>query len=116
MPPAIIANRAVHQVIHERDDAGAVAQERPPPRHAVQHAVQPQLGRRVGGTAVQAFGEAPCAAEGERAQVGDAGAVAEVVGPAARGEGRLRAGEGGERRVFEREVVERVRVEVGERV
>ena len=101
------ANGAVGAVVDQRDDARAVAQEGTPPRHRVEDAVEAQPRRHAGWVLLQALAEPPGAADGQRGQVADARAVAEVVGPAAAGQRRVVD----RRAVLEREVVERVLVE-----
>ena len=80
------ANGAVGAVVDQRDDARAVAQEGTPPRHRVEDAVEAQPRRHAGWVLLQALAEPPGAADGQRGQVADARAVAEVVGPAAAGQ------------------------------
>ena len=116
MPSSIVPNRTVDQIVHQCNDTRTVSEKRAPSRHAIQHAIQPQLRRRIRWTSIQPLGQAPCTAKGERSKISDASAVAEVVGPAARGKGGLRARQGGECRVFESEVVEGVLVEVRKRM
>lgn len=116
MPAAIMPNRRINPIIHHGDHTRRVAQKRAPPRHAVEHAVQPQLRRRPRGALPQTLHHPPRAPQRQRRQVRDPRAVAEVVRPAARGQGGARARQVGERGFFEREVVEGLCVEAGEGV
>lgn len=105
-------NRAVGAVIYQRDDARAVTQEWASARDGVEDAVEAQPRRHGGWVLLQTLRQAPCATDGQGRQVADASAVAEVVGPATAGEGRM-VNRGG---FLEGQVVERILVEAGERV
>ena len=102
----IISYRRIDTIVHHRNHARRVPQERPPPRHRVQDTIQPQFRRRGCRRSVQPFNQTPRASGRQGRQVCHAGAVAEVVGPAARGEGGAGAGQVGEGRFVEREVVQ----------
>lgn len=115
MLPAQVPNIRVKAVIHNRHNTRRVTQERPTARDRIQGRVQPQL-RRLARAPSQALLHAPRAAYRQRRQVCVAGAVAEVVGEAARGEHRLPAGQVGQRRVLEGDVLERAFVEAREGV
>lgn len=116
MPAPIMPNRRINPTIHHRNHAGRVPQKRAPPRNAVQHAIQPQLRRRPRRALPQPLHHAPRAPQSQRREIRDAGAVAEIVGPAARGQGGARAGQVGEGGFFEGEVVEGLGVEAREGV
>jgi hypothetical protein len=106
------ANSTIGTIINQRNHARAVTQKGSPPRDRVQNTVQAQPRRHAGGILLQPLAEPPRASYGEGGEVADARAVAEVVGPAAAGEG----GVVDRRAVLEGEVVEGVLVEAGEGV
>lgn len=116
MPPPVIANRRIDPIVDHRNHSRAVPQKRPPPRHTIQHTIQPQLRRRRGRRFPQPFDHAPRAPERQGGQVGHAGAVAEVVAPAAGGQRRLGARQVREGGFVEGQVVEGLLVQAGEGV
>lgn len=104
MFPTVIPDRRVYPIIDQRQDARAVPQERPSPRHRVEHGIQPQPRRRIRRHPRESLPESPRPAEGQREQVRRSGPVTQVVGEPARRQRGLGTGKSGERGVFEFEV------------
>lgn len=103
------ANGAIGTIVDQSNDTGAVAQERSTSCDSVQNAVHAQSRWHRSRVLLQALRQTPRASNGERSQIADTGAIAEVVRPATAG----KRGVIYRRGVFEGEVIEGVLVQTG---